>query len=345
MKPWRARVRDFAFTAGRLAVEIAPVVTVLGRGSSPIAWAAAGCFACYKVYIEVTNSRPRLWDALAWDIHHAILSLARAARLGSVVARYNGGEERNLDGVVYGSGDGWVVGPYGDPTPIVDGLWAEYGGLMVHKDQANEAKITISRDRRSHEPPSALAESIAADCLALRRVSAGVGLLIDGPPGTGKSQALLYVAHRLGGRTIRASFKAVSPQDVLVLATTLAADVVVLDDIDRGETAGALDAVEQLIARGVAVLASSNAKAEICTALLRDGRIDDHRTFGAVEPDVLERLAVGLEADVVERLRACTVASVARYVERRAAWGAERALARLKPLVEPAAVDGPGPAA
>lgn len=346
MKPWLAKARDLAVTTGRLAVEVAPVVAGLSRASHPIAWAAAVIFVGHKVYTEAINLRPRGWDPLPWDIHHAILELARAAQLGAVVARYNGGEERAYGGTVYGSGLDWVVGPYGDPTPIVDGIWKAYPSLLVHRDMAaNAGKLTIRADRREHEPPSHLAESIAVDCLALRQVSAGVGLLFDGPPGTGKSQALLYVAQRLGGRTLRTSLKTTSPEDVMVTACTLAADVVVLDDVDRGPTDGALDVVEQLIDRGIAVLASSNAKAEICDALLRDGRIDDHRTFGAVEPDVLERLAVGLEPEVVQRLRACTVASVARYVERRAAWGPERALAQLKPLVDAPAVDEPGPAA
>lgn len=337
------RIREVFISVGRIVVDVAPVVAMLGRGSSPIAWAAAGVFLAKQIHTEWMQARHRGWLEMSWQQAHAILELARSSSIGVVVARYEAGEERTIGGTLYGAGPTWYTGPFGDEAPIVDALWQAHEALAVLR--TGDETLSLVGDRRRTEPPSRLVESIAEECVALHRSGAGVGLLIDGPPGTGKSQALLHVAAALGGRTLRATLKSANPSDVVSLAKALRATAVVLDDIDRGPTDGALDAVEQLVACGVAVLASSNDSAEICGALLRDGRIDDHRTFGAVEPDVLERLAVGLEPEVVQRLRACTVASVARYVERRAAWGPERALAQLKPLVDAPAVDEPGPAA
>jgi ATPase family associated with various cellular activities (AAA) len=248
--------------------------------------------------------------------------LARLTAIGTVVARYDGGEERVVEGTRYGAGPSWYTGPYGDPEPLVRALWEHHRSLAL---VGSETTLQLIADERPTAEPSAAVREMTAQCEALSSAGARVGLLIHGRPGTGKSQALLHVALALGGRTVRASFKRVTPGDVLGVAVTLGATAVVLDDIDRAPTTEALDAVEQLVDHGIAVLATANNKGRICEALLRDGRIDDHRVFGAVEPDVLERLAAGLEPEVVARLATCTVATVARYVERRRALGPARA--------------------
>jgi hypothetical protein len=327
------KLRTLAISVGRVAVDVAPVVALLSRTSHPLAWAAAGLHVAKHAYTEWITSKPRAWTHLSWRQVYAILALARATGIGDIVGRYDGGEERRIGGTLYGAGPAWHVGPYGDSLPIVDALWAAHGSLALYTDDAED--LVLAPDPREPSEPAAAVRALAEDQAALRATGGRVGLLLDGPPGSGKSEALLHVATVLGGRVLRVSLATCSPTDAVALASALAASVVVLDDIDRTETSLALDAIGVLVRRGVAVLASSNDKAEICEAMLRDMRIDDHRTLGVVEPDVLERMAAGLEPEVVERLRACTVATVARYLERRAAWGPERALARLRPLVRP----------
>lgn len=294
-----------------------------------MAWLAVAGMVAAQVHTEVRNGRHSPWQQLPWSRWRAVVKLAVGLHIGSLLSRTEGGEERIIGQTVFGIGDGWVT-TSGDPSPIVTEIWARAGGLRV--EQEADRTLALQPDAREPEPPSARVREMAADQEALWSRGSPVGLLIDGPPGSGKSQALLHCAHRLGGRTLRASLGAVSPSDVVGIAMTLGATAVILDDVDRGPTSEALDAIERLVGAGVAVLASSNDQGEICEALLRDGRIDDHRSLGAIEPDVLANLAGGLDHETTERLSKCTVASVVRYLHRREAWGPERAMAALRPM-------------
>ncbi len=330
MKNLRHRLAAF----GRIVVELAPVLAALTRASHPVAWVGAAAFIAYRLHDHFEDDRPCLWGHISRQQRKAILSLAVAAGAGCLRNTLNGVEYRILDGVTFGGADDWSYGPVGRGADVIPAwLWQHCAqSFLVSRDEADELSMTA--EPSVHAPPSERVRQIADECVKMSSAGARIGLLIDGAPGTGKSEALLYVAARLGGKTLRADLKIVAPKDVVGIASVMKPDAVILDDVDRGPTEGALSAVDRLQAMGIAVLASSNDSGKICEALIRDGRIDDHHTFGAVEPDVLARLTAdtGLPSELVADLATRTVSTVARYMERRTSLGHERALEMLRAL-------------
>lgn len=317
---------------GRFALEAAPVIVGLNRHSHPIAWLAAAAHLVDKaghLTAKKAVAAPNPWPGLLWQQRRAVVNAMVDAGVGEVVDVVEGMEIRSSGGVTFGSrGDSWVdftLTAGAAPAVCVADLWERRSCLVVGKSPPGDTTLSADGARACMEP-SARVDRLAADCAAMKAAGMRVGLLLDGAPGTGKSQALLYIASVLGGRTVRASMQSASPADVTALAIALGATAVILDDIDRGPSDVLLDAVDLLGPSGAAILASSNESAAICDALLREGRIDDRHTMGPIEPDVLERLAPRLNGEDIDALSRMTVAAVTRYLDIRDTLGRERAL-------------------
>lgn len=298
---------------------------MLTRHSHPLAWVAAGMHLYKKARgaREEADVSFEVWPSIGDAQRCALVQLLMALNAGEVVEKTPGRTVRKLGEFVFGSHENRnsSFGPYGDgPASIlIDWIWDHCPSLEVAS-----SPLSLHQDvGHINLQSTARAERLAQDCLALKKAGCRVGLLVEGPPGSGKSQALLHVASVLGGRTLRASLFDIEVTQFATLALVLKPDVIIFDDIDRTDTANLLDAVDRFGNTGISVLASANQPSSICTALLRAGRIDDHHRFGAIEPDVLERLVV--DPGDRERLAPFTVASVVRYLEIRKVLGEERA--------------------
>lgn len=322
---------------GRFALEAAPVLAMLNRRSHPVAWLAAVAHLADKagrLSDKPAVASPSVWSFLTWEQVCGIIGLMVDLGIGEVVeVRPNGMVLRRVGGIIFGrQGDEFWGPTYDrdvDPQKAIDAIWERANALTISSQHRGKVSIQADGYRQAHSP-SKRVEAIAADCAALRAAGKRVGVLLDGPPGSGKSQALLRIAAACGGRVLRASMHQTNAPDFAAMALVLRPHVVIFDDIDRGPTETLLDAIDLLLPVGVAILASSNAQDTICAAALREGRIDDHHRLDAIEPDVLARLADRLDDDERDLLAQRTVAAVMRYLEVKDTLGRERALRMLR---------------
>jgi hypothetical protein len=166
--------------------------------------------------------------------------------------------------------------------------------------------------------------------------------LFVGPPGTGKSTGIRYLAAALGLQSLRVDLSALgqsraaqvsdTPVWLETLLKALAPEMLILDDLDRVGCGGELLHVLELAAATCRiVLASANGTDKMLGAVLRPGRMDE--VIRVDRPDLeLLRALLGEDADLAERLSSLPVAYVSEFVKRRQALGRERALAELDEL-------------
>jgi hypothetical protein len=168
--------------------------------------------------------------------------------------------------------------------------------------------------------------------------------LLVGPPGTGKSAAIAYLSRELGLSSLRVDLTALARHhyhaEVSVAASLetllelLRPDLMVIDDLDRVTTGGAmLHFLERASRTCKVVMASANCADKMMGAALRPGRFDDIIRVDRLDPEVLAQL-LGDDRELTARLAEAPVAYVAEFVKRRAVLGRERAVEELEELLE-----------
>ncbi len=168
--------------------------------------------------------------------------------------------------------------------------------------------------------------------------------LMVGPPGTGKSMAIRWIARRLGVTSVRVDLNVLSrfhgpygdQQVVASLETVLKLlrpEALILDDLDRVDVDGPMLAFLELAARTCRfVLASANCPDKMIGAALRPGRFDEILRVDRLDPDVLRQLLGAPDADLFERLSPLPAAYVAEFLKRRQVLGRAAAEAELPEL-------------
>ncbi|HET6496255.1 MAG TPA: AAA family ATPase, partial [Thermoleophilia bacterium] len=310
----KRRAGVVARCAAATMIDEAPTLIAMKKKTHPLAMAVLALRIGQAYKRRRRSAGASHWKHGPWHVHRAILEACIGLRVGRELPDEGDGLRRMVFGKCYFAvSDTVVITPTGGSAEdLVESLWSAGGGSFAVVPDG-DAYALVSVTSTSH-PPSSRTLEIARDCERLRRSGSRVGLLLDGPPGSGKSEALVHVAARLGARVLRVTLGeagGASAEFVKILRP----DAVVIDDIDRMDTESALDAVDQILGQGCAVLVSSNSKAAVCGALLRSGRIDLHHEFGACEADIFEALTAGLADDQRLLLQGATVATVARHNE------------------------------
>lgn len=185
-----------------------------------------------------------------------------------------------------------------------------------------------------------------------RFLAAGISrsFLFVGPPGTGKTVCIRYLAGSLGLSSLRVDLAVLSDyygyhadtsitNSVETLAKLLAPDMMILDDIDRVRSSGRLLHFLEFAAREFKlVLASANCTQQMMGAALRPGRFDEVVTIDKLDPRVLASMVNGCDPGLLAKLESLPIAYVAEFVKRRDVLGHERAAAEVDDLVKRLAV-------
>lgn len=257
---------------------------------------------------------------------------------------------------------GWLQNPAGD---VVDGpyILAEreretfdaIGERLWRRLACDSAAYTrdgLVADHVSLDGviPSAVMTELRDRIDKFLRAGVSRSFLFAGPPGTGKSVCIRYLAGALGLTSLRVDLAVLSDHygyhgdaaitnSVETLAKLLKPDMMILDDIDRVRSSGRLLHFLEFAAREFKlVLASANCTEKMMGAALRPGRFDEVVTIDKLDRRVLESLVAGCDESMLEKLQAMPIAYVAEFVKRREVLGHDHAAAELDELVRRLAV-------
>jgi hypothetical protein len=267
------------------------------------------------------------------------------------------GAERVCLGVIDTETVGWIAergeelvgGPYvlaerQDETYRAIGLrvWRSMGtrhvaftGRGLTTDCMDDADIVVPENL----------EELRLRLRAFRDHGLGRGVLLIGPPGTGKSHAIRWIARQLDLCTLRVELGSLvqiygyraeegATAGLEALTKILQPEAIIIDDIDRvGTHPRLLSLLEDAARSGRFVLASANCTDKMLGAMLRPGRFDDLVRFEGLDPRVLAAL-LAPDEDLAPRFADAPIAYVQEFVKRRRVLGRARALSEIDELIE-----------
>ncbi|HTM21201.1 MAG TPA: AAA family ATPase [Kofleriaceae bacterium] len=166
--------------------------------------------------------------------------------------------------------------------------------------------------------------------------------LLLGPPGTGKSAGIRWLARRLDLSTLRVDIASLGDHhgranaavaaSLQTLVELLRPELMILDDLDRVDIgADLLHFLELAATRCRVVMASANCADSMIGAALRPGRFDEVVRFERLDPGVLAAM-LGDDRDLTERMSGLPVAYVAEFLKRRGVLGRAVAESELSEL-------------
>jgi hypothetical protein len=233
--------------------------------------------------------------------------------------------------------------------PTMDALsqsfWRRAANREIHYDGWRLAQLPVVEGIRE----TGFIRDLEARCRAFIGIEGCRGMLIDGLPGTGKSQAIREVLNRLELRTLHVDRQSIvdmltqriehgegAVSNVDMMIRIIRPDAVVIDDIDRivdEVQPGLFSLIEQIKGSGHVklLLTTSNHQDALLGPILRPGRIDDLVPVPDLEEEVVREI-LGYDADLASQMTGWPVAYVRDYVARREALGAEAARAELPSL-------------
>lgn len=221
--------------------------------------------------------------------------------------------------------------------------WEDTGASMTieaARDWDPELKMLPDVLASKQERRSAIGEELHAWCSKFARSNVPRSVLLYGPPGSGKSTAMRYVARLSGGFSLRldcAKIVRLGEANLGHLLTLLRPNTVLLDDLDRGNTSEILSAIEIVRDTCRLLLASVNDLTKLDPAVVRVGRFDKLVELTTMDADVLDELLRGIAPEVRERLAALPVAYVDEFALRARILGVDAAIADVEELARRAA--------
>lgn len=158
-------------------------------------------------------------------------------------------------------------------------------------------------------------------------------VLLLGPPGTGKTTIMKYIATQLNRYTLRINVNelaSLKPSIIVEAVRMLKPDVLLIDDFDRFHRNSDHTLLTHLeyVNKSVKVfMVSVNDITEIDPAVVRAGRFDEIEEITRMDPEIVERmLPDGLPKNVHNELLEWPVAYIREFMKRYDVLGPEQAL-------------------
>ncbi len=169
------------------------------------------------------------------------------------------------------------------------------------------------------------------------------GYLIDGLPGTGKSQASLIVSQSLSMRTLKIEIGTLTSlfaptgnyKQVDIVIKLTKPDVVIIDDIDRvppHDQAELLALLEIIKASVKVLLVTTNNKDDLLNPILRPGRLDDHIEVPHLEENVILNLIGEDTKHLIDKFTKWPISFIRDFAHRKQALGLDKATEEIPKL-------------
>ncbi len=162
-------------------------------------------------------------------------------------------------------------------------------------------------------------------------------VMVYGPPGSGKSCAMRYVAREIGKHSLRINSNDLGnmySEDLSLAIHLVKPEILIVDDFDRiFKPDGLLTSLEQFNSSIRLFMASVNNINSLDRAIIRPGRFDDIIHLTTIDKKIQDRLiGDGVPASVAAKLRKMPVAYIADFHKRKEVLGVKEAIAGVEDL-------------
>ncbi len=171
---------------------------------------------------------------------------------------------------------------------VRDAVWASVEGRpLVYRRGEQQSELVPDVDHATQSSPRT--EEIWARIEPCVRAGIPRSVLLDGPPGVGKSTAARVLASRIPGRSLRILLEEYSQSECHVVEL-LRPTSLVIDDFDRlgGDAPSLLEFLEQCRKYVKLLVVTSNNLGNLDMAVVRPGRFDEIFPMTCLGTDYLE---------------------------------------------------------
>ena len=226
---------------------------------------------------------------------------------------------------------------------IAGAVWSALGAsALVYDGQNLEPAAFGDAGRPGLE--TAFVRSVRTRAEHFLKLGRARGILLNGPPGTGKSRCVRTVLGELGLNALHVQLSALDdlfferadgPPDVDTMLRILRPDALVIDDVDRVQAASQpelLALLEIASAWCKLVFVTTNDAGKLIAPLVRPGRLDDLLEVPPLEREVILELLGAEDMDLAEEMAGWPICYIRDFVTRREALGRTAARAELGEL-------------